>query len=36
MCINENILLNLTYKELDQILELEGFNIFDWAKIREI
>ena len=35
MSINENILLNLTYKE-DQILELEGFNIFDWAKIREI
>ena len=35
MSINENILLNLTYKE-DQILELEGFHIFDLGKIREI
>ena len=36
MGINENILLNLTYKESDQILELEGFHISDFTKIREI
>ena len=34
--IHLEILLNLTFKELDQILKIDDFNILDLAAIREI